>query len=67
MLYFYCSESAGRGWRLLIIITAYIKCTECLEPYLIKFLQDTASDPKREFHGMCIGIDKGFLYITSGV
>ena len=50
-LYSCCSESAGRGWRLLIIITAYIKCTERFEPYLVHFLQSTASDPKREFHG----------------
>ncbi|XP_078347643.1 unconventional myosin-XV-like isoform X3 [Oculina patagonica] len=45
------AESASRGWRLLIIITAYIECSDVFKPYLITFLQSTASDPKREFHG----------------
>ncbi|KAJ7340298.1 hypothetical protein OS493_003031 [Desmophyllum pertusum] len=44
-------ESASRGWRLLIIITAYIECSDVFKPYLVTFLQSTASDPKREFHG----------------
>lgn len=44
-------ESSGRGWRLMIIITAYVKCSDHFEPYLVNFLQTTASDPKREFHG----------------
>ncbi|XP_022800015.1 unconventional myosin-XV-like isoform X1 [Stylophora pistillata] len=44
-------ESASRGWRLMIIITAYIECSDIFKPFLVTFLQSTASDPKREFHG----------------
>ncbi|XP_032227086.2 unconventional myosin-XV isoform X2 [Nematostella vectensis] len=46
-----CEDSCSRGWRLLIIMTSYVTCDEFLKPYLVKFLQSTASDPKREFHG----------------
>lgn len=38
----------------MIIITAYIECSDVFKPFLVTFLQSTASDPKREFHGMCI-------------
>lgn len=54
MLRLSCSESASRGWRLLIIITAYIECSDVFKPYLVTFLQSTASDPKREFHGQFV-------------
>ena len=32
-------------------MTAYIECSDVFKPYLVTFLQSTASDPKREFHG----------------
>lgn len=38
----------------MIIITAYIECSDVFKPFLVTFLQSTASDPKREFHGMFI-------------
>lgn len=38
----------------MIINTAYIECSDVFKPFLVTFLQSTASDPKREFHGMCI-------------
>lgn len=60
------SESCGRGWRLMIIITAYVKCSDHFEPYLVHFLQTTASDPKREFHGAAatceMNLMKSFKY-----
>lgn len=59
-------ESCGRGWRLMIIITAYVKCSDHFEPYLVHFLQTTASDPKREFHGAAatceMNLMKSFKY-----
>lgn len=46
----------------MIIITAYIECSDVFKPFLVTFLQSTASDPKREFHGMCIFC---FLFFSS--
>ena len=45
------SDSCARGWRLMMICTAYHGCSDLLRPYLFRFLQVTASDTKREFHG----------------
>lgn len=44
------AESCARGWRLLVISTAFIKPSEELEPYLRSYLQNTAYNLNREFH-----------------
>jgi len=46
------SDSCERGWKLLVICTGYLNCSELLLPYLISYLQANSSDSKREFHGI---------------
>ena len=42
------------GWRLFTIITAYFSCSELLKPYLFKYLEATAYDKRRNFHGTAL-------------
>ncbi|XP_028413164.1 unconventional myosin-XV-like isoform X2 [Dendronephthya gigantea] len=44
-------DSCAKGWRLFIILTAYLQCSDVLRPYLVRYLQTISNDPKREFHG----------------
>ena len=44
-------QSCARGWRLLVIVTAYIKPSVQFEPYFRCFLQTTAYTQGREFNG----------------
>ncbi|MBN3312141.1 MYO15 protein, partial [Atractosteus spatula] len=46
------TDSCQRGWRLLYILTAYIRCSEVLKPYLLKFLQDVCRSPGLHFQGI---------------
>lgn len=43
------AESCARGWRLLVICTAFIKPSEVFERYLRSYLQTNAFTPQREF------------------
>lgn len=43
-------ESCSRGWKLMMLCTAYFDCSQLLRPYINKYFQ-SAGDPKREFHG----------------
>ncbi|XP_065191822.1 unconventional myosin-XV-like [Sycon ciliatum] len=56
-------ESCARGWRLLMICTAYFTCSERLRPYLFTYLQATAQNTKREFHAIA-GICEANLRLT---
>eukprot|EP00117_Sycon_ciliatum_P037453 scpid4622/ scgid28017/ Unconventional myosin-XV; Unconventional myosin-15 len=44
------TDSCARGWRLMMICTAYHGCSDLLRPFLYRYLQVTAQDTKREFH-----------------
>jgi myosin-15 len=44
------AESCARGWRLLLILTAFIRPSSRLEPYLKSFLQNYAFTLTRDFH-----------------
>ncbi|XP_065898577.1 unconventional myosin-XV-like isoform X1 [Dysidea avara] len=46
------NDSCERGWKLLVICTGYLNCSELLLPYLLSYLQANSSDSKREFHAM---------------
>uniref|UniRef100_A0A7E4VLF9 MyTH4 domain-containing protein n=1 Tax=Panagrellus redivivus TaxID=6233 RepID=A0A7E4VLF9_PANRE len=45
------ADSLLLGWRLFTIITAYFAPSTSLQPYLIKYLNDIANDPRRPFNG----------------
>ncbi|XP_050539166.1 unconventional myosin-XV isoform X10 [Daktulosphaira vitifoliae] len=45
------TESCQRGWRLLSIVAAYFTCSENLRPFLLKYLETSAYDKRRAFHG----------------
>ena len=45
------TESCQRGWRLLSIVAAYFMCSDVLRPFLLKYLETTAYDKRRAFHG----------------
>ncbi|XP_040830480.1 unconventional myosin-XV [Ochotona curzoniae] len=45
-------DSCQRGWRLLYIVAAYHSCSEVLQPYLIRFLQDVSRTPGLPFQGI---------------
>lgn len=44
-------DSCQRGWRLLYIVAAYHSCSEVLQPYLVRFLQDVSRTPGLPFQG----------------
>uniref|UniRef100_A0AC34F7I7 MyTH4 domain-containing protein n=1 Tax=Panagrolaimus sp. ES5 TaxID=591445 RepID=A0AC34F7I7_9BILA len=45
------AESLLLGWRLFTILTAYFASTQTLQPFLIKYLNEIANDPRRPFNG----------------
>jgi myosin-15 len=47
-------ESTARGWRLLLILTAFIKPSDNFERYLRAYLQNTAFNKDREFQDQAI-------------
>ena len=53
-------DSCSNGWRLFIILSGYLQCSDVLRPYLVHFLQSTSNDPKREFHGTSVDYDDGY-------
>lgn len=48
------ADSAARGWRLLLILTAFIQPSDTLERYLRAYLQNTAFNKDREFQDQAI-------------
>jgi len=44
------AESCAHGWRLLLIMTQFIKPSKELEPYFKSHLQNSAFTLTREFH-----------------
>ncbi|XP_043245681.1 unconventional myosin-XV-like isoform X2 [Amphibalanus amphitrite] len=45
------ADSCARGWRLLSLVAAFFPCSESLRPYLQKYLETTAQDPRRAHRG----------------
>jgi len=43
------ADSCARGWRLLVIMCAYVRPTDRFERYLRSYLQATAMSPQHEF------------------
>lgn len=43
-------DSLSRGWRLIMICTAYFDCSQWMKPYLLKYLS-LANNPKRDIQG----------------
>lgn len=58
-------ESCSRGWKLMMLCTAYFDCSQLLRPYINKYFQ-SAGDPKREFHAaanVCeLNLTRSFKY-----
>lgn len=44
-------ESCQRGWRLFSIVAAYFICSDTLKPFLFKYLETSAYDKRRAYHG----------------
>ena len=44
-------DSCARGWRLLGLVAAFFACSDTLRPYLEKYLETTAQDPRRAHRG----------------
>ncbi|PNF27704.1 hypothetical protein B7P43_G13752 [Cryptotermes secundus] len=59
-------DSCQRGWRLFSIVAAYFVCSETLKPYLFKYLETSAYDKRRAYHGtatVCLqNLRKTFKY-----
>ena len=47
-------ESCARGWRLLVILSSYIKPSNTFERYLRSYLQNTGMNKDREFQDQAI-------------
>merc|ERR1719205_10494 len=47
-------ESAQKGWRLFSIIAAQFTSSELLKPYLFKYLETSAYDKRRAYHGTAL-------------
>lgn len=47
-------DSCQKGWRLFSIIAAYFNCSEVLKPYLFKYLETSAYDKRRAYHGTAL-------------
>jgi len=47
-------DSCQKGWRLFSIIAAYFTCSEVLKPYLFKYLESSAYDKRRAYHGTAL-------------
>merc|ERR1719429_997938 len=48
------ADSCQKGWRLFSIIAAYFNCSEVLRPYLFKYLETSAYDKRRAYHGTAL-------------
>merc|ERR1711899_245776 len=48
------TDSCQKGWRLFSIIAAYFNCSEVLKPYLFKYLETSAYDKRRAYHGTAL-------------
>jgi myosin-15 len=46
--------SCQRGWRLFSIIAAQFTSSELLKPYLFKYLETSAYDKRRAYHGTAL-------------
>ncbi|CAB3362581.1 Hypothetical predicted protein [Cloeon dipterum] len=59
-------DSCQRGWRLFSIIAAYFTCSPTLKQYLFKYLETSAYDKRRAYHGtatVCLqNLRKTFKY-----
>ena len=44
-------DSCQRGWRIFSIVAAYFTCSDGLKPYLTKYLETSAYDKRRAYHG----------------
>ncbi|XP_065659386.1 unconventional myosin-XV isoform X6 [Hydra vulgaris] len=59
------SESCGRGWKLLMLCTAYFDCSELLRPFLNKFFH-SASASSNEFSSAAsaceLNLSRSFKY-----
>ena len=53
MIYF-VQDSCQKGWRLFSIIAAYFTCSPLLKPYLFKYLESSAYDKRRAYHGTAL-------------
>ena len=53
-LIFEFQDSCQKGWRLFSIIAAYFTCSEVLKPYLFKYLESSAYDKRRAYHGTAL-------------
>jgi len=47
-------ESAQKGWRLFSILAAYFTCSDNLKPFLFKYLETSAYDKRRAYHGTAL-------------
>jgi len=47
-------DSCQKGWRLFSIIAAYFNCSDVLKPYLFKYLETSAYDKRRAYHGTAL-------------
>ncbi|QQP53116.1 Myosin 15, partial [Caligus rogercresseyi] len=47
-------DSCQKGWRLFTIVAAYFSCTEVLKPFLFKYLETSAYDKRRAYHGTAL-------------
>ena len=47
-------DSCQRGWRLFSIVAAQFTCSDLLKPYLFKFLENSAYDKRRAYHGTAL-------------
>ena len=47
-------DSCQRGWRLFSIIAAQFTSSELLKPYLFKYLETSAYDKRRAYHGTAL-------------
>lgn len=47
-------DSCQKGWRLFTIIAAYFTCSDTLKPYLFKYLESSAYDRRRAYHGTAL-------------
>ena len=51
---FFFQDSCQKGWRLFSIIAAYFNCSDVLKPYLFKYLETSAYDKRRAYHGTAL-------------
>jgi myosin-15 len=50
----FIQDSCQKGWRLFSIIAAYFTCSVLLKPYLFKYLESSAYDKRRAYHGTAL-------------